>query len=99
MNTTIQLARDAAAAALAESGLYGVAIFQIEDVDTNHAPYLGVCVTCDFNEDVGVHVYLCDDEPSNPVWMVDPSNFATGEVDPQPLTPETLQAALRRLVA
>lgn len=97
MNTTIQLAREAAAAALAESGLYGMANFQIETID--QASYDGVCVVCDHNEDVGVHVYLCDDEPGNEIWMVDPTNFATGEVDPQPLTPESLQAALRRLVA
>jgi hypothetical protein len=46
-----------------------------------------------------LQVYLCDDDMSNPIWMIDTMDVELGEVNPRPLTGESLEEALAWLLA
>ena len=96
--TTVLIARAIATTAAAHCGLPNDTLV-IEDVDTNHMPYEGVMVYARGNDERVVHIYLCDDDKDSEIWMVDPSNVATGSVDPRPLTAEFLQFAMEYLCA
>lgn len=91
--TNILIARAIAEAALKDrEGAWG-----IEDVDPSkgHGPaYYGVVIYNDDRANRTLHLYLCDDDAGSEIWMLDPSDAATGEVNPQVLTAANLEAAL-----
>ena len=99
MITTLAIARAIALCAIENSGLTGKFNFHIEDLSHNHAPYDGVVVFLAEDDTKCLHVYLNDDDLESAMWMVDATNLDTGEVDPVPLSPVTLQFGLDFLVA
>lgn len=89
--TNIAIAQAIATRALETSG--HADILHHETV-TDLAPFDGVLIFKDGDDERGVHVYLCDEEEGNEQWMIDPTNFITGDVNPKPLTAANLTAAL-----
>lgn len=99
MITTLLIARAIAQAAIDNSGLTGKFNFHIEDLSSNNAPYDGVVVFLTEDDTKCFHIYLNDDDLESATWMVDATNLDTGDVDPVPLTPASLQFGLDYLAA
>lgn len=83
------------ARAIALAAIAGEFALSVEDVDHNQAPYQGVLIGSrgEFSHR-GVHIYLCDDDRQNPVWMMDATDADSGDVNPMPLTGEALTMAV-----
>lgn len=92
---TVQIARGILMAALLE--MEDSKQYIIDDVCCDYAPYDGARIFHHSEPKMIIHVYFCDDEPDGAMWMVDTLDTGTGEVNPQPLTAETLTEALGKL--
>lgn len=91
--TNILIARAIAEAALKDRD----GAWSVEDVspELGHGPaYYGVMILNDDRPSRSLHLYLCDDDAGSEIWMLDPTDAATGEVNPQVLTAANLEAAL-----